>query len=58
MEILESKTDQEIIASILAESAKSTNELLCAKRDLDKASNRQSFIIVLINELKRRHIDH
>ena len=57
MEVLANKTDQELIHTILVEAAKANNELACARRDIDKAMNRQSFILVLINELQRRHND-
>lgn len=57
MELLKQKTDLELIKSILVESAKASNELACARRDIDKAVNRQNFILVLINELQTRQQD-
>jgi len=57
MDILENKHDSELQASMLAEAAKARNELACARRDLDKANSRLSFLIVVINELLNRKKD-
>ena len=57
MEMLENKTDQELIATMIAEIAKAQNELNCAKRDIEKALSRQQFVLVLQNTLKHRHQD-
>jgi hypothetical protein len=57
MDLLKDKTDQELLKSILAELAKSNNEISCARGDLNKAQNRQKFLIVLLNELIGRHQD-
>jgi hypothetical protein len=54
MQIIENKTDNELIKSLIAEIAKSSNEIHCAKTDIIKATNRLSFAIVLLNELKTR----
>jgi len=54
MEILDSKTNEELLKSILGEVAKATNELKCARTDLEKAQNRLSFAIMLTNELINR----
>lgn len=54
MDILNSKTDEELLESLLAEAAKAKNELRCAQSDIDKANNRLSFILVLINTLLER----
>jgi hypothetical protein len=54
MELLESKTDLELQTSLLAEIAKSSNELRCAKQDLNKIESRLSFALVLLNELRAR----
>jgi hypothetical protein len=54
MHVLDTKTDQELIQSLLAELAKSTNELRCARQDLDKMSSRLGFTIALCNELIKR----
>lgn len=57
MIIIDNKTDQEIIDSILAEVAKSKNELQCGQRDIDKANSRMGFVIVLLNELIKRKLN-
>jgi hypothetical protein len=54
MEILDSKSDRELLNSCLAELAKASNELNCAKGDLEKAKSRISFLVVLANELIKR----
>lgn len=57
MDLLHSKSDAEILRSVLAEVAKTTNEVKCAKADLEKATNRLSFLIVLANEMLDRQGD-
>jgi hypothetical protein len=57
MDILDNKTDQELLRSLVAESAKAQNELRCAQKDLQKAQSRLNFIIVLVNELINRKGD-
>ena len=57
MDVLDSKTDEEILKSVLAEAAKATNEVHCAQADIKKAKNRINFLIVLANELIKRQKD-
>jgi hypothetical protein len=57
MNVIDSKNDKELLQSLLAEIAKASNELRCAKGDLDKANNRLSFLIVLANKLIDRQGD-
>jgi len=57
MDILENKSHQEILASILAEIAKSTNEIRCAQGDIAKAQGRLTFVIAAINHLINRQKD-
>lgn len=57
MQILEDKTDLELLQSLLAELAKAQNEITCARRDLDKAQGRQKFLIALTHELMNRKGD-
>ena len=57
MNVLDSKTDDELLKSLLAEVAKSNNELACAQADIKKAKNRQNFLIVLANTLIDRQKD-
>ena len=54
MQVLENKDTADLLATLLQEAAKATNELRCAERDVAKAASRQGFIIVLLNELISR----
>lgn len=57
MDILQNKSDQELAQSILAETAKATNEIRCARADIEKASSRLSFLVAVANELINRKKD-
>ena len=57
MEVLKTKSDSDIVKSLVAEAAKASNEIKCAQRDLEQAQNRLSFILVLINEMIKRKED-
>lgn len=57
MDILDKKTDKELLQSVVAELAKATNELKCAQGDLNKAQSRLSFLVVLANKLINRNGD-
>lgn len=54
MEVLKNKSRLHIEQTMLAELAKSSSELRCAQRDIEKISNRISFLLVLLNELLER----
>ena len=54
MELLENKTTKELLQSLLAEVAKTANEVNCATKDLNKARNRLTFLIAVINEMMNR----
>ena len=54
MDILDSKTNEELLRSLLAEIAKTSNELHCAQKDVDKAHNRLGFSLMVINTLLNR----
>lgn len=54
MELLNNKTNHELLESLTAETAKATNELKCAQQDVNKAQSRLNFVLVLLNELKAR----
>ena len=56
-DLLENKSDEELLQSILAETAKANNEIACAKRDIVKATSRLNFLIVLANKLIDRKQD-
>jgi len=53
-DLIDTKSDKDIIKSLLAELAKSKAELSCARNDLDKMNSRLSFSIVLVNRLLAR----
>ena len=57
MDILDTKTDEELLKSMLGELAKATNEIRCARGDLDKATSRLNFLLVLANTLIERQKD-
>jgi hypothetical protein len=57
MDILDSKTDKELLKSLLAELAKAKNELVCAKGDIDKISSRIGFLLVVTNTMINRKED-
>lgn len=57
MNILDSKTNNEIHQSLLAEIAKASNELKCAQADLKKATSRLTFCIAAVNEMLLRDQD-
>jgi hypothetical protein len=57
MDIIDSKTTEELHLSMLAELAKTSNELKCAKADLEKISSRLSFLLVVTNNLINRKKD-
>lgn len=54
MQIVKDKTDHDLILSLIAELAKAQNEIACARGDLEKASSRLKFTLMVINELKDR----
>lgn len=54
MQLLDSKSDEELLKSSLAELAKCSNELKCIKGDAEKVASRVSFLILLINTLTDR----
>ena len=51
MDLINTKTDAELLQSLLSEIAKARNEVSCAARDLNKANSRLSFLIMLANSL-------
>lgn len=57
MDILDQKTDQDLLKSLLAELAKAKNELHCAKGDIDKISGRIGFLLAITNTLINRSKD-
>lgn len=57
MDVIDSKTDLELVQSIQAETAKATNELKCARQDLEKANARLKFVVMLTHKLIERKGD-
>ena len=55
--ILDEKTDAELLGSLLASVAKAQNEIKSAESDLQKAVRRNQFNIMLINKLLERAKD-
>jgi len=51
---IDSKTDSDLLRSLLAEVAKASNELRCARGDVDKAQSRMQFALAVLNELIQR----
>ncbi len=54
MDILNNKSDEDLLRSLLAEAAKAANELKCAQADLQKAQSRLGFTLLLTNILLDR----
>ena len=54
MDLLDKKTDNDLIKSALAEIAKAKSEVSTAEADVRKVKNRLSFLIVLVNEMIKR----
>jgi hypothetical protein len=54
MDLIDQKTDDELVKSLLAEVAKATNELRCAQADVTKAQSRLQFALVLLNKMIER----
>lgn len=57
MDLLDTKSDEQLLSSIVGELAKSKNELACARGDLEKINSRISFLLVLANKMIERHED-
>lgn len=57
MDLLDKKTDEEILQTLVIELAKAKNEIACAQRDVDKATNRLGFLLVLTHNLINRTKD-
>jgi hypothetical protein len=51
---IDSKTTPDLLRSLLAETAKATNELRCARGDIDKAQSRLQFTVAVLNEMIKR----
>jgi len=51
MDLLDNKRDEDLLDALLPEIAKAQNEIRCARKDLEKATNRMSFILLIVNKL-------
>jgi len=56
MDVLDKSSD-DLVEAMLPELAKAMSELRCAKQDLEKATNRMSFILLLVNTVINRKKD-
>ena len=54
MDLIDNKTDKELLETTLGELAKAKNELQCASNDVRKAQSRINFLLVLANKLVNR----
>jgi hypothetical protein len=57
MDVLDKKTDKQLLESLVAEIAKATNEIKCARGDIEKAQSRIKFMLVLSHTLIERQGD-
>jgi hypothetical protein len=57
MDVLDSKTDKQLLESLIVEIAKATNEIKCARGDLEKAQSRIKFLLVLAHTMIERQKD-
>lgn len=57
MNIVDKKSTDELLKSVLAEIAKAQNELKCAQADQDKAQSRLRFALMVTNKLIERQGD-
>ena len=55
--IFQDHSIQELLRGLEGELAKSTNELAHAQQDIEKAQNRNKFILAVIHHLKQRYGD-
>ena len=57
MDVIDTKSDKELIESLIAEIAKANNELKCARGDIEKAQGRIKFATMLLHKLIERQGD-
>ncbi len=57
-DIIDNKTNKELVESLIAEQAKAVNELRCSQNDITKAKNRLSFSLMLLNKITDRLTDN
>jgi hypothetical protein len=57
MDVIDKKSDKELIESLIAEIAKASNEIKCAKGDIEKAQSRIRFANLVLHTLIDRQGD-
>ena len=57
LDLIDTKTDAELIQSVMVELAKSKAELNCARTDINKITSRIGFLLVVVNKLIDRQGD-
>jgi hypothetical protein len=57
MDVIDNKNDRELLNSLLQEIAKASNELRCARGDIEKAQSRIKFATMIANTLINRQQD-
>lgn len=57
MDVIDNKSDNELLASLIAEIAKAQNEIKCARGDIDKAQSRLKFCLLVANTMIERQGD-
>lgn len=57
MDVIKNATNKELLQSMLAETAKTLNEINCSIKDNNKARNRLTFQIAVLNEMINREED-
>lgn len=57
MDVIDSKSDKQLLESLIAEVAKASNEIKCARGDIEKAQSRIRFINMVLHTLIDRQGD-
>jgi len=57
IEVINQKSDKELVQSLVGEIAKAKNEISCAEADIRKAKGLLHFLIVVVNDLLNRQGD-
>ena len=57
MDVIDNKNDKQLLESLIAEVAKASNEIKCARGDIEKAQSRIKFINMVLHTLIDRQGD-
>jgi hypothetical protein len=57
MDVIDNKNDKQLLESLIAEVAKASNEIKCARGDIEKAQSRIRFINMVLHTLIDRQGD-